>query len=157
MLAVTALTCMSVALPVYAQTLGSALTTTKEHLLNADSTPQNWLMDNGNYSNWHYSSLDQINKSNVKGLRVVYQAAIGGCTTMTTAGASCNEMAVPLAENGILYLTDQHNKVMAFDVTSGDRAYPLWRFDPEVQRSTEHAALRCMATTSSRLPLMRAL
>jgi alcohol dehydrogenase (cytochrome c) len=134
MLAVTALTCMSVALPVYAQTLGSALTTTKEHLLNADSTPQNWLMYNGNYSNWHYSSLDQINKSNVKGLRVVYQAAIGGCTTMTTAGASCNEMAVPLAENGILYLTDQHNKVMAFDVTSGDRAYPLWRFDPEVQK-----------------------
>jgi alcohol dehydrogenase (cytochrome c) len=106
---------------------------TTERLRNADAEPQNWLMPYGNWSNWHYSALDQINRDNVANLRIVYMASIGGCARQS-AGVipSCNEMSQPLVDNGILYLNDNGGRVMAFDVTSGDRAYPLWRFDPEV-------------------------
>jgi alcohol dehydrogenase (cytochrome c) len=107
--------------------------TTTQRLLNADSEPQNWLMSYGNYSNWHYSQLDQINKDNVANLRIVYMASIGGNGMSELPDTNGNENSQPLVENGILYLTDSHNKIMAFDVTSGVRAYPLWRHDPQVQ------------------------
>jgi len=34
--------------------------------------PENWMMMRGNYQGWGYSTLDQINKSNVKGLQLVW-------------------------------------------------------------------------------------
>ena len=115
--------------------------TTPERLRNADAEPHNWLMANQNWSNWHYSALDQINRDNVANLRVVYMASIGGCAIPhggEVGAAQCNEAAQPLVENGIMYLNDNPGRVMAFDVRSGDRAYPLWRFDPQTtQRSTD--------------------
>ena len=107
--------------------------TTPERLMNADAEPQNWLMANGNYSNWHYSALNQINRDNVAGLRVVYMRSIGGCARPANAGTRCNEASQPLVENGIMFLNDNQNRVMAFDVSSGDQAYPLWRYDPDVE------------------------
>ncbi len=107
---------------------------TPERLANADAEPENWLMSYGNWNNWHYSGLDQINRDNVGNLRVVYMASIGGCARPQggDAGTNCNEAAEPLVDNGIMYLNDNQGRVMAFDVTSGDRALPLWRFDPQV-------------------------
>jgi alcohol dehydrogenase (cytochrome c) len=129
-----------------AQDAGTPIETTADALLNADSAPQNWLMQNFNYSNWHYSPLGQINKDNVKGLRLVYQASIGGCTTGTVDSARCNEMSQPLAENGVIYLTDSQNKLMAFDASSGDRAFPLWRFDPQVERTDSSRGIALYGT-----------
>ena len=106
---------------------------TPERLLNPE--PGNWLMYNGNYSSWHYSTLDQINKSNIGDLHIVYQASIGGCSTSTVEGARCQAQSSPVVDDGMLYVTDSQNKVMAFDVTSGTRAYPLWRFDPGVEKA----------------------
>src|SRR6266481_3531934 len=39
--------------------------------------PGNWLMIRGNYKGWSYSSLDQINTSNVKSLAPVWSFATG--------------------------------------------------------------------------------
>jgi alcohol dehydrogenase (cytochrome c) len=106
---------------------------TPERLRNADAEPENWLMPFGNWSSWHYSGLDQINRDNVANLRVVYMVSIGGCSVPSgDVRPRCNEMSQPLVDNGIMYLNDNGGRVMAFDVSSGDRAYPLWRFDPEV-------------------------
>jgi len=54
------------------------MTVNKERLLNADKEPQNWLMMNGNYSAHRYSRLTQINRENVKNLRMVWALALGG-------------------------------------------------------------------------------
>ncbi len=135
LLTTVAVVALGAASSAIAQEVGTPIETTAEALLNADDTPENWLMYNGNYSNWHYSGLDEITPENASNLQIVYQASIGGCTTRTVEGASCNEMSSPLAENGVVYVTDAHNKVMAFDVSSGDRAFPLWRFDPQVPRN----------------------
>ena len=60
----------------------------------------NWAMPSGDYANTRYSELGQINKDNVKNLRLAYSMAIGG--------QSINEslQATPLAEDGFLYVVD---------------------------------------------------
>src|SRR5262245_62575220 len=43
---------------------------TWDRLQNADKDPNNWLMYHGSFKGWHYSGLDQINKNNIKNLKV---------------------------------------------------------------------------------------
>src|ERR1700680_1177840 len=54
------------------------MTVNKDRLLNADKEPQNWLMMNGDYGATRYSKLSQINRENVKSLRMVWALALGG-------------------------------------------------------------------------------
>jgi len=51
---------------------------TPERLLNADKEPHNWLMNHRTYDGQRYSPLERINKSNVKGLKLVYAVPLGG-------------------------------------------------------------------------------
>src|SRR5262249_42272612 len=44
--------------------------TTTQRLLEADKEQQNWITHHKNYSAQRFSSLDQINAGNVKGLKV---------------------------------------------------------------------------------------
>src|SRR3954447_12706040 len=46
-------------------------------LINADSEPQNWLIMNQNYASQRYSRLTQINRSNIKDLKLVFAMALG--------------------------------------------------------------------------------
>jgi alcohol dehydrogenase (cytochrome c) len=115
-----------------------AAPTTPERLTNADNEPQNWLMILGNYSGHHYSKLSQINKSNVANLRPVFMASIGGNATSTVAGSRGNEMAAPLVEDGMMFTVDSMGKIMKFDVRSGNRALPLWRFDPQIAKFKQY-------------------
>ena len=66
---------------------------TPARLVNADKEPQNWLMNHRTYDGQRFSPLAQINKGNVKGLRLAYSVALGG-----RAGNEFNE-ATPLAED----------------------------------------------------------
>src|SRR5712664_292773 len=54
------------------------MTVNKERLLNATNEPQNWLMMNGDYGSQRYSKLTQINRNNVKTLRLAWALALGG-------------------------------------------------------------------------------
>jgi alcohol dehydrogenase (cytochrome c) len=112
----------------------SAASTTPERLRNALNEPHNWLMNDANYSAWRYSKLAQINKNNVANLKVVFMASIGGNTTSARPNTTANEQSTPLVEDGFMYVIDSHDKVMKFDVSSGNRAFPLWRFDPKTER-----------------------
>ena len=125
---------------------GSALTAasparaaevTSARLVNADKEPQNWLMNHRSYDGSRFSPLDQINKGNVKNLRLAYAVALGG--------ASGNEFsqATPLAEDGFVYTVDSWGVVYKIDVTSGDAGRIVWRMDPkeEKQEANRGAAL----------------
>src|SRR6202795_1210326 len=48
------------------------MTVNKDRLVNAQNEPQNWLMMNGDYASTRYSKLTQINRDNVKDLRMVW-------------------------------------------------------------------------------------
>ncbi len=81
-----------------------------ERLLNADKEPSNWLMYSGGYRSWRYSSLDQINISNVKHLRAKW---------MFQGHSPEKFETTPLVVDGVMYLTRPENDVFALDAATG--------------------------------------
>jgi alcohol dehydrogenase (cytochrome c) len=110
---------------------------TPERLLNPDKEPQNWLMNHRSYDGQRFSPLAQINRENVKNLKLAFAVPLGG-------GAG-NEFtnATPLAEDGFLYVTDSWNVLYRIDARSGDAGRIVWRMDPKQDRQmrTRGAAL----------------
>jgi len=83
---------------------------TWDRLLHADREPQNWLTYSGNNNSQRYSALDQISRANAKNLEMqwVYQAR------------SLEKFeATPLVVDGIMYLTEPPNNVIALDAKTG--------------------------------------
>lgn len=78
--------------------------------------PQNWLMTRGNYQGWSYSTLDQINTSNVKNLVPVW--------TVST-GVDSGHEAPPIVNNGVMFVATPYSQVMAMDAATGT---VLWRY-----------------------------
>ena len=117
-----------------ASTLVSAqykMTVSQDRLINAQNEPQNWLLMNGDYGSTRYSRLSQINRENVKNLRMVWAMALGG---MQDVGQNGPESEVnPLIDNGIMYTTDGWGTVYKIDATKPDQGKFLWIADPAVR------------------------
>jgi alcohol dehydrogenase (cytochrome c) len=81
-----------------------------ERLLNAAKEPQNWLHYNGTYDSHRYSTLTQITPENAKNLQLewAYQAPVAGSWQPS-----------PLVVDGIMYLTQRPNDVVALDAVTG--------------------------------------
>ncbi len=118
----------------------NAADVTFARLLNPE--PANWLMYGGNYAGWRYSALDQINKTTAADLEVKYLFSIGGRADGGTTG--CTEEGVILAVDGNLITIDCYARIMRFNVATGDRAVPIWRFDPEITKSRTQRGVAVM-------------
>jgi alcohol dehydrogenase (cytochrome c) len=90
--------------------------------------PQNWLMNHHDYSAQRFSSLDTINKSNIKNLKLKFAVALGG-----SAGNESLE-ATPLVEDGFMYIADGWGVVYKIDVRSGPAGRIVWKMDPGQER-----------------------
>jgi alcohol dehydrogenase (cytochrome c) len=91
-----------------------------ERLLRAPDEPQNWLTYSGNYFGQRYSPLQQIDPANVKNLELkwVFQAQ------------SLQKFeSTPLVVDGIMYLTQSPNDILALDAKTG-RAFWLYHYTP---------------------------
>ena len=97
---------------------------TPQRLAAAPTEPQNWLMYSGNYSSTRYSPLNQITPANVRNLKLqwVYQSPVAG-----------NWQTTPLVVDGIMYLTQRQNDVVALDAATG-RAFWIFRYTPAQDR-----------------------
>ena len=97
---------------------------TSQRLATAANEPQNWLTYSGNYSSTRYSPLDQITPANVKNLKLqwVYQSPVAG-----------NWQTTPLVVDGIMYITQRLNDVVALDAATG-RAFWIYRYTPAPDR-----------------------
>ena len=104
--------------------LGVQAQITPQRLLGAGNEPQNWLTYSGNYSSTRYSPLAQITPANVKNLKLqwVYQAPVAG-----------NWQTTPLVVDGVMYITQRLNDVVALDAATG-RAFWTYRYTPAAQR-----------------------
>ena len=100
------------------------LTVSKERLLNAQNEPQNWLMMNGDYASMRYSKLTQINRDNVKNLRMVWALALGGMQDIGQNGPE-NEVN-PLIDNGYMYTTDGWGTVYKIDARDPNKGEFVW-------------------------------
>ena len=94
---------------------------TQDMLNNPD--PNDWLMWRGNYENWGYSPLDQINTENVSELRLAWSYAVGpGDTGMQVE---------PTVYDGVLYLRHPDETHSAHDAATGD---VIWEYSRPLPR-----------------------
>jgi alcohol dehydrogenase (cytochrome c) len=107
------------------------MTVNKDRLINSANEPQNWLMMNGDYGSTRYSKLAQINRDNVKNLRMVWALALRGMQDVGQNGPE-NEVN-PLIDNGFMYTSDGWGTVYKIDVRSGDHGEFAWIADPGVK------------------------
>jgi len=93
---------------------------TADRLVNAAREPQNWLTYSGGYFSQRYSTLSQIDVTNVKNLELkwMYQGAVAGGWQTT-----------PLVVDGVMYITQRPNDVLALDAKTG-RAYWTYQHVP---------------------------
>jgi alcohol dehydrogenase (cytochrome c) len=120
-----------VALAAVVLTAQYQLTVNKDRLINAANEPHNWLLMNGDYASTRYSKLTQINRENVKDLRMVWALALGGMQDVGQNGPE-NEVN-PLIDNGLMYTTDGWGTVYKIDARRPDRGEFLWIADPGVR------------------------
>ena len=91
---------------------------TSDRILRAAEEPQNWLTYSGGYSSQRYSLLKQIDTSNVKNLELkwMFQNQVFGPWETS-----------PLVVDGIMYLTQRPNDVIALDAKTG-RVFWQYRY-----------------------------
>ena len=99
----------------------AAAEVTSQRLEHAAIEPQNWLMYSGAYNSQRYSGLGQINKTNVKKLELqwVLQDQVPGVWQSN-----------PLVVDGVMYLTQRPNDVMAVDAKTGKHFW-IYRWTPD--------------------------
>ena len=107
------------------------MTVNQDRLINAQNEPQNWLMMNGDYGSTRYSKLTQINRDNVKNLRMVWALALGGMQDVGQNGPE-NEVN-PLIDNGFMYTTDGWGTVYKIDARNPNKGEFVWISDPGVR------------------------
>jgi alcohol dehydrogenase (cytochrome c) len=95
---------------------------TAARIEHADKEPQNWLTYYGNYGAWSYSSLNQVNRENVKQLVPLWALSAGYPTNPSLRPGL---EAAPLVVDGVLYLEGMQNNVYAVDAATGSR---LWNY-----------------------------
>src|SRR5262249_40201718 len=80
-----------------------------------------WLMINRTYDEQRFSPLDQINKSNVGGLAMVWSRGLPIGTNETT----------PIVRQGVMYAVNPGGGVIALNATNGDL---IWEYVREYPR-----------------------
>jgi len=110
----------------------------------------NWLEYYGDLSGSRYSSLDQINASNVASLKEVWHMSLGTCTASIIAGdpvipggrpgsknnpTNCGSMeSNPVAVDGVLYTTNAPlGETFAIDAATGSI---IWKYTPSYAGET---------------------
>ena len=89
---------------------------TPDRLLQAQSDQSTWLMYSKNYSGWRYSTLTQVNTTNVSHLVPAwqFQSPVPGKFESS-----------PLVFDGMMYFTAPTNHAYALDLASG---HQIWHY-----------------------------
>jgi alcohol dehydrogenase (cytochrome c) len=88
---------------------------------------KNWLTNGGGTSNARYSALDQVNTSNVAGLKGKWMIHLKSGTA-----AKYSQEGQPIAYHGVLYVPTGADEVSAVDVETG---VVKWTYKPDLPAS----------------------
>ncbi len=83
-----------------------------------------WTTYHGSYQSLHYSTLDQLTPVNVKGLELAWAFQARSLEKFETT---------PLVVNGVMYLTEAPNTVVALDPVTGRE---FWSYEPPMPEVT---------------------
>ena len=89
---------------------------TYDRIRNAAGEPHNWLTYWGNYQSTHFTTLSQINKTNVRTLQAKWSVQMPGEALL---------QATPLVVDGIMYTTAMPGEVFAIDAKTG---MVIWKY-----------------------------
>jgi outer membrane protein assembly factor BamB len=105
-----------------AKTKGAVLIQYDNPLPQLDAASNEWSLPGGDLGSTRYSTLDQINTSNVKSMSVrwIQQIIAGG-----RADFGPRHETMPIVVNGIMYVTDMSGNVYALNASNGLR---IWQF-----------------------------
>ena len=95
-----------------------------------------WAYYGGDALGQHFSSIDQINRSNVARLEVAWTYRTGELGAGFASARQLTFEATPVLAFGLLYLETGTNVVVALDPESGRER---WRFDPHIDRRQRYA------------------
>jgi len=95
---------------------------TFDRLRNSAAEPQNWLTYWGDYQGRHYSSLKQVDTSNVGRLQAQWSAQLPGQSILE---------ATPLVVDGIMYTSGSPGTVVALDARTG---LQIWKYQRQQKR-----------------------
>ena len=93
-------------------------------LLNAADHPEEWLMYSGDLLGQRHSHLNQINRSNVRDLKVAWATQLRPAVKPLSA--------TPIVANGVMFVSEAPDGVVALDARDGRL---LWRFTRPVDPS----------------------
>jgi len=99
----------------------------------AASHSQEWPVYGGDPGNTRYSSLKQINRSNVTQLKVAWTYHAGDISDGSKYPVHSAFEATPLVVDGVMYITTPFSRVIALDPETGAE---LWAFDPKIEMET---------------------
>ena len=85
---------------------------------------KNWIANGGNISNQRYSSLKEINTSNIKNLKGKWVTHLNSGLEFKYSGE-----ATPVVYKGVMYVITGADQVSAIDVKNGDK---LWTYKPDI-------------------------
>jgi PQQ-dependent dehydrogenase (methanol/ethanol family) len=83
--------------------------------------PDDWLMWRRTLNSWGFSPLQQINRTNVANLRMVWSRGMGPGV----------QEATPLVHNGVMYLPNPSDYIQAIDAATGDLKWEYKRQVPD--------------------------
>ncbi len=92
---------------------------TSDQLVNAALNPKNWVTYNGSYMSQSYSPLSQITPGNARNLEQKWVFQVESLQKFESR---------PLVVNGIMYITQPPNDVVALDARTG-RAFWIYRYN----------------------------
>ncbi len=95
----------------------------------ANPDPADWLMINRTFDDQRFSPLDQINKSNVRQLRMAWSRGLPNGTQEST----------PIVYRGVMYLYAPGATIQAVDATNGDL---IWEYQREYPRGVSATGAR---------------
>ncbi len=93
---------------------------TSDRLLHAPDEPQNWMTYSGSYAGQRYSLLNQVDLTNVKNLELKWVFQDQSLQKFEST---------PLVVNGIMYVTQPPNDIIALDAKTG-AAFWVYHYNP---------------------------
>jgi PQQ-dependent dehydrogenase (methanol/ethanol family) len=103
---------------------------TYDRIRNGTAEPQNWLTYWGDYAGHHYSSLAQINWTNVNNIQARWAVQMPGDGTLEST---------PLVGDGVMYTSGPAGQVYALDAATGRQ---IWRFERKQKTVNPYEANR---------------
>ncbi len=101
---------------------------TTERLISADKSQSDWLMYGRDYGAHRYSTLNEIDRANIKGLHLAWRRSLGQNDSLE---------GTPLVNGDTIYVTTGRDAVFAFDAKTG---HERWHYTyPSIAAALEEA------------------